>query len=74
MPPAGREHVGDWKLPVSMHDFNRMEQLPHLSNIQKFLIFFHMPEKRARQGKTGRAFAWTWHLRKPKVVLKWENP
>lgn len=33
-----------------------------------------MPEKRARQGKAGRMFAWTWHLGKPKVVLKWENP
>lgn len=59
-----------------MYDFNRMEQLPHLSNLQKFLIFFHMPgkKKRARQGKISRAFAWTWHLGTPEVVLKWENP
>lgn len=34
-----------------MYDFNRMEQLPHLSNLQKFLIFFHMAEKKKEQDK-----------------------
>lgn len=79
----GRGHATSWKgtcrwsetACATMYDFKRMEQLPHLSNLQKFLIFFHMPEKkRARQGKISRVFAWTWHLGKPEVVLKWENP
>lgn len=57
-----------------MYGFNRMEQLPHLPNIQKFLIFFHVSGKRAKQGKTGRVLAWIWHLEKPEVVHKRKNP